>query len=309
MRGGSSRSPINSALDIALGPLVPSAFSIRALSAISAQSLALEKNFPALPGKCLHETPAVADRIFPVALLRWVPRHDIRQNEWADLRPFGCLNAESGAVLSSDPNGPESAQSPPLVPPFSRHGRVGSFLSIAVGVFRDYISRLMRIALLDLRRGLTEHELVGSPEDLLLPAEWFQHPVAVRLGVQPMAGGWLLNLSLRTSVVRTCDRCLTEMVLDVAEEERCLVLPEAERPSEDEEDRVLLYSPDQEWLDLDQPVRDALRLTQSDYFVCGPECLGLCPSCGQDLNAANCACRPVAPDSPFKDLDSLRTAD
>jgi uncharacterized protein len=178
--------------------------------------------------------------------------------------------------------------------------------SIAVGSRWDYILRLMRIALMELRRGLDELALVGTPDELKLPGEWFRHPVEALVRVQPLLGGWRLSLSLQTRVHRVCDRCLVEVELPVSEEDSCLILPEAERPSVDEEDRVLLFVPDQEWVEVDQVVRDALRLSQPEYFVCRPECRGMCPACGQDWNEGECGCQPAAPDSPFTTLATLR---
>jgi uncharacterized protein len=39
-------------------------------------------------------------------------------------------------------------------------------------------------------------------------------------------------------------------------------------------------------LDLAGWARDALSLTVPDQIACRPDCLGLCPICGEDLNDA-----------------------
>jgi uncharacterized protein len=165
----------------------------------------------------------------------------------------------------------------------------------------------MRIALQELRRSLTELTLVGTPDELALPGEWFCHPVEAFVRLSPLMGGWRAQLVLDTRVERTCDRCLCDCELPVREEESCLILPEAEKPGEEGDDRVVLFLPDQEWVELDQVVRDAMRLTQPEYFVCRVDCRGLCPVCGQDLNEQDCGCQPALPDSPLQVLKNLRT--
>lgn len=39
--------------------------------------------------------------------------------------------------------------------------------------------------------------------------------------------------------------------------------------------------------------------------LCRPDCRGLCPECGQNLNEADCGHRPSPPDSPFAKLREL----
>lgn len=43
-------------------------------------------------------------------------------------------------------------------------------------------------------------------------------------------------------------------------------------------------------LDLSGAVREELVLAAPAYLVCAPECQGLCPNCGANLNAGPCSC-------------------
>lgn len=52
------------------------------------------------------------------------------------------------------------------------------------------------------------------------------------------------------------------------------------------------YSTKQEIIDIMYLVRQTLALTEEIRFLCKPDCKGLCPQCGQDLNAAACGCKP-----------------
>lgn len=58
------------------------------------------------------------------------------------------------------------------------------------------------------------------------------------------------------------------------------------------EDFLETYSQKQEIIDIMYLVRQTLALTEEIRFLCTPDCKGLCPQCGQDLNTAPCGCQP-----------------
>jgi len=62
-----------------------------------------------------------------------------------------------------------------------------------------------------------------------------------------------------------------------------------------------------EILDVSTDVREDLLLEIPGFPLCDTRCKGLCPQCGQDLNAASCGCASTeeAP-SPWSALDSLK---
>lgn len=85
--------------------------------------------------------------------------------------------------------------------------------------------------------------------------------------------------------VRTvrCDRCLrtTQQNFDETFFESC--------------------SAQAEIIDIMSFVRQTLALTEDIQFLCKPDCKGLCPQCGKDLNEGPCACTPEIL-SPFAAL-------
>jgi uncharacterized protein len=164
----------------------------------------------------------------------------------------------------------------------------------------------MRIQMMEIRRGLDRADLSASPSDLHLLADWFRRDVALVAKITQLPGGWALGMTIRTLVHRSCDRCLGEVELPVEIEDRCVVLEHGSGVADEEEDRLILVAPEQEWVELDQVVRDALRLSQPEYFVCREDCAGLCPQCGSNMNEGDCGCRPLAPDSPLQALARLK---
>lgn len=73
-------------------------------------------------------------------------------------------------------------------------------------------------------------------------------------------------------------------------------------PKPDSEELPL---PDDAQLDLALLVRDYTFTELPIKPVCKPDCKGLCPVCGQDLNKKDCGHRPEENDSPFASLKDL----
>jgi uncharacterized protein len=131
------------------------------------------------------------------------------------------------------------------------------------------------------------------------------HPVAidrldiaddVRL-VAPIEGELRLSRTGRSILARGelatvfegyCGRCLRPVVTPVKVEIEEEALPSLDIDSglpvdvTDEPDALRLD--DHHELDLEKPVREAISLAEPIVFLCRPDCRGLCPDCGQDLN-------------------------
>jgi uncharacterized protein len=92
-------------------------------------------------------------------------------------------------------------------------------------------------------------------------------------------GGYALRLRFSAAIAGPCMRCLDDAAPAYAVDAR-----EVEQPGGGEE----LSSPyvDGELLDLAAWARDAYALTLPAQVVCREECAGLCPECGENLNAA-----------------------
>jgi uncharacterized protein len=65
------------------------------------------------------------------------------------------------------------------------------------------------------------------------------------------------------------------------------------------------YRLDDDAVDLEPLVRDALLLELPAVPLCAPECRGLCPVCGADRNETTCDCRTDEPDPRWAALESL----
>lgn len=66
-----------------------------------------------------------------------------------------------------------------------------------------------------------------------------------------------------------------------------------------------LILPDDAHIDLEPLIRDYALTEIPSSPVCKPDCKGLCPTCGQDLNQKDCGHRAETDDSPFSSLKEL----
>jgi uncharacterized protein len=104
--------------------------------------------------------------------------------------------------------------------------------------------------------------------------------VPVRLDVSRTTGeGYALRLRFTAALHGPCMRCLSDAAPEFEVDAR-----EVYQPGGGEE----LESPyvDGPLLALAAWARDALALSVPAQVLCRPDCLGLCPVCGTDLNAA-----------------------
>ena len=58
-------------------------------------------------------------------------------------------------------------------------------------------------------------------------------------------------------------------------------------------------------VDVSGPAQDELALALPSTPLCKESCLGLCPTCGTDLNSEPCGGHGAEPDSPFATLKDL----
>jgi uncharacterized protein len=112
---------------------------------------------------------------------------------------------------------------------------------------------------------------------------------------------------LSTTIELTCSRCAEPftMPVDTAFELRFLPQALAGNKDEDPDDdpTTTFYADDR--IDLGQVVREQCYLALPMKPLCTPDCRGLCPQCGINLNTERCDCNPTWQDPRLAVLQSL----
>ena len=123
--------------------------------------------------------------------------------------------------------------------------------------------------------------------------------VAIDLHLEALSDGIVVDGSVTVPWVGQCRRCLVdvsgESVSDVHElYQRVITDPDA-------------FEIVGEQIDLGPVAREAVLLDTPSTPVCRPDCAGLCPTCGIDLNDGQCECVGPPADPRWAALDILRS--
>jgi uncharacterized protein len=167
----------------------------------------------------------------------------------------------------------------------------------------------LRFRLRGIEEGVNRHEAELAPADLDLPVvEGVEYLGPVRIELEISRSGEQLQVrgAVEAAVRQACVRCLQPVESSVRGE----ISEVARKPGADEKrndaPEGMVYH-DGESLDLAQEVREVVLLEIPANPLCRPECAGLCPRCGANLNEGPHACR-VAPavDPRLAALEALR---
>lgn len=150
-------------------------------------------------------------------------------------------------------------------------------------------------------------DLVGHPESkrefsgehrarLRLGDSAIDDPMHVQGVVKGTVDGVIAEFTVSAPARFACVRCLTEWdgVLGAAGSQHFTRIPDEDG-----------YSIEGRQIDLTGPATDELALSMPGAPVCRPDCKGLCPICGSDLNVDPCDGHGEDTDSPFAVLRDL----
>ncbi|MCX7887224.1 MAG: DUF177 domain-containing protein [Verrucomicrobiae bacterium] len=150
----------------------------------------------------------------------------------------------------------------------------------------------MKINVKQIPLGGEDLEGVEPPEIMELNAQdvSFANPVAYWLHAQLQGHSLLVTGRLQTEATLQCGRCLRifQQVLTVT---RFVYLQELTG---------------EDFVDLTPRIREDILLELPQRALCRPDCKGLCPQCGKDLNEGTCNCRIVREDLRWQALDQLK---
>jgi uncharacterized protein len=125
--------------------------------------------------------------------------------------------------------------------------------------------------------------------------------VPVDLEITRASGAMVFDVSFDAHLGGPCMRCLAFAEVDVSVSAREFHDPDAPPGDELRSD----YMVDEQLL-LGTWVRDAIALEIPDQILCRPDCAGLCPVCGKDLNSEPHEHVDTATDPRWAALEQLR---
>jgi uncharacterized protein len=96
----------------------------------------------------------------------------------------------------------------------------------------------------------------------------------------------IVDVTYEVEVELRCDRCLKDVTMKIEGRITRDILEEQHQDPDHEAMPILI---DHE-LDLQYAIKEELLLSMPRQVLCDPECQGLCPVCGADLNTDPCDC-------------------
>ena len=97
-----------------------------------------------------------------------------------------------------------------------------------------------------------------------------------------------------------CDRCLDHFT-----EKQKHEFAEDFRQGEEDDESEAVNMFDGDAIDITDMIRDTILAAQPLNNICRPDCQGLCPKCGANLNHGECGCDRFVPDPRLAALQQL----
>ena len=131
-------------------------------------------------------------------------------------------------------------------------------------------------------------------------------PVRGHVRLLRTKSGVLVAAHLSLSEPEVCSRCLRplmeEVIVDFEEEFQATVDVQTGRPLAVRPDQDAFVIDSNHILDLTEAVRQYREASLEMQPLCRPDCKGLCPRCGRDLNEGDCNCDSGVIDSRLAGL-------
>jgi len=140
-----------------------------------------------------------------------------------------------------------------------------------------------------------EHsQIAGFPESLKVDVQ-----------VTRVESGFLVNTGLKGRVKLFCNRCQEEFQADIKGSVDTFFTTDAEQCLAENESEVRLIAHRATEIDLTPDVLDILLLAIPAKCLCSSDCLGLCSTCGADLNKEPCSCENDKTDPRWDTLRNI----
>ena len=128
----------------------------------------------------------------------------------------------------------------------------------------------------------------------------FISPVKVKGFVRHEAGAAFFQAETEFVFCIPCDRCAEEI-----KKEYRYTFQHMLAPVLNDEDHDLYLQIEGYQLDVDELLRADILLELPSKYLCKPDCRGLCPKCGKNLNSGSCDCNTHQIDPRLEVLKQL----
>lgn len=134
-------------------------------------------------------------------------------------------------------------------------------------------------------------------------------PVFAKISIERSNSEVIIKGAIKSEIEQQCSRCLRNYTIEISTPIMAIYHPiedinkEEQYELKEEELETGFYKND--ILDIDEILIEQLLLNIPMKPLCSPDCKGLCPKCGTDLNVTSCNCNTAEIDPRLEVLKKL----
>ncbi len=165
---------------------------------------------------------------------------------------------------------------------------------------------MLKLNIAAIKEGQSVDKADVEPVDIgLQENKEFNRTVHITHRINKVGHEVFIKTLLQTTLDLECDVCLESFTLDVEENINVLLTGDPDLV-EREEDDVYFVSEAATEVDITESIRQSLLLAIPFKKVCTSGCIGLCPSCGANLNNGPCSCKHDHVDPRWEALKNVK---
>ena len=165
----------------------------------------------------------------------------------------------------------------------------------------------LRIPIIEIRQGVQDFEFTTDLPCLQVGMAGAEpHKADVRAHVKMVGDNFLVELEVNNEGDFVCDRCGEPHRKSIQGQVTTLFVSAANAESQEGNEEARILPSEARAFDILQDAVDALLLAVPVKILCKESCMGLCPSCGKNLNDGHCSCAPESGDSLWEALENIR---
>ena len=172
---------------------------------------------------------------------------------------------------------------------------------------RSHCLKEFQIPLRLVQDGVTEFAICGSFEEVLKGDGFvFEDSLGVKAKITTVGEDYLLDLEVKSEAKFICDRCREIFKQVISNRVQSLYTYNSDEDWQKIDNDIKFLKVHAKEIDLTEDIRDALILAVPPKILCNETCLGLCPTCGTNLNLNDCQCSKTELDSRWDGLKKIK---
>jgi len=132
----------------------------------------------------------------------------------------------------------------------------------------------------------------------------FMSPIDIRFEIDKVGHELYIKADIKTKTHLLCDRCSESYTDNLDESVRIVITNDSDLGNPDDDIYPITASSTK--VDITESIKETLLVSLPAKRLCKPDCKGLCPVCGTNLNFETCSCKTDEIDPRWEALRKLQ---